>query len=146
VLVNFNATVQEYTSKQERYRQARQTYLEHQKAVEQGTDELARAKELKTSLADLREMKLAVYAGPEQDGATVYLPVASGTAYASIIAAIKAHAQIKSEDEIGGNTVLRIGGDGEWNPLRILKSIKDAYEQNTEAGKMGSKLGLIVQL
>ncbi|MBW3002264.1 hypothetical protein KY338_03835 [Candidatus Woesearchaeota archaeon] len=146
VLGNFNATVQEYTSKQERYRQARQTYLEHRKAVEQGTDELARAKELKTSLADLRKMKFPVYAVPEQDGATVYLPVASGISYDSIIAAIKkVQAQIKSEEEIGGNTVLRIGGDGEWNPLQVLKSIKDAYEQNTEAGKMGSKLGLLVQ-
>ena len=146
VLGTFNATVKEYTTKQERYRQARQTYLEHKKTVEQGTDELAKAKELKTSLTDLRKMKFPVYAVPEQDGATVYLPVASGTAYDSVIAAIKAvHAQIKSEDEIGGNTVLRIGGDGERNPLKVLKSIKEAYEKNTEAGKIGSKLGLLVQ-
>lgn len=146
VLGNFNSTVQEYTAKQERYKQARKTYLKHQETIEQGTDELAKAKELKTSLSDLRKMKFPVYAVPETDGATIYLPAGSGIAYASLVSAIKDHAQIKSEEEIGGNTVLRIGGNnGNWNPVRVFRAIKESYEQNSEAGKMGSKLGLLVQ-
>jgi len=145
VIGTLNSAVQEYSAKKERYLQARQTYREHKKAIEQGIDELAKAKQLKTSLSDLRKMKFPVYAVPEQDGATIYLPITSGIAYDSVINAIKTHAHIKSEEEISGNTVLRIGGDGEWNPIKILKSIKDSYENNTEAGKIGSKLGLLVQ-
>lgn len=146
VLGSFNSTVQEYTAKQERYNQARDTYLKHKEAIEQGTDELAKAKQLKTSLLDLRKMKFPVYAVPEQDGATIYLPASAGIAYDSLVNVIKAHALLKSEEEIGGNTVLRIGGNnGNWNPVRVFRAIKESYEQNSEAGKMGSKLGLLVQ-
>jgi len=146
VLGGFNSTVQEYQSKQDRYQQATETYLKHQEAIEQGTDELARAKKLKVSLSDLRKMKFPVYSVPEQDGATVYLPACAGIAYDSLIEAVNQHAKVKSEEEISGNTVLRIGGNnGSWNLVRVFRAIKESYEKNTEAGKMGSKLGLLVQ-
>lgn len=145
VIAELNGQVAEYKSKRQRYNESRLAYIAYQKAIDEGTDELAKAKQLKSSLSDLRKMKFPVYAVPEQDGATVYLPVASGIAYDSIIEAIKTHAHIKAEEEIGGNTVLRIGGDGDWDPLKILKHIKQSYETSTEAGQIGSKLGLLVQ-
>ncbi|MBD3304493.1 hypothetical protein GF343_05075 [Candidatus Woesearchaeota archaeon] len=146
VITELNGQVAEYKSKRQRYNESRLAYTAYQKAIEEGTDELAKAKQLKSSLSDLRKMKFPVYAVPEQDGATVYLPVASGIAYDSVIEAIKTHAHIKAEEEIGGNTVLRIGGNSDWDPLKVLKRIKKSYENSSEAGQIGSKLGLLVQV
>jgi len=145
-IAELSPPVTEYQTKRKRYNESRLAHLAYKKAMEEGTDEVAKAKQLKTSLSDLRKMKFPVYAVPETDGATIYLPAGEGIAYDSLVTSIKDHAQIKSDEEIGGNTVLRIGGiNGDWNPVKILKKIKESYEQHSEAGKMGSKLGLLVQ-
>lgn len=145
-IAELSPPVTEYQTKRKRYNESRLAHIAYQKAIEEGTDDVAKAKQLKTSLSDLRKMKFPVYAVPETDGATIYLPAGEGITYDSLVDAIKSHAKIKSDEEIGGNTVLRIGGiNGDWNPVKTLKNIKESYEQQSEAGKMGSKLGLLVQ-
>ena len=146
VLSTFQSKVTEYTEKMDAYRQARRTYIAYQDAIAKGTEDLAKAKNLKPLLGDLKQIKFPVYALPEQDETTVYLLETKGIAHESFIKAVKTYADTKSEDIMSGKTVLRLTSKGNLSSIAMLKSIKEYYEQNTEAGKMGSKLGLIVQL
>ncbi|VVB81658.1 Uncharacterised protein [uncultured archaeon] len=138
--------IAEYDGKLENWQRAREIFNAYEKAMEKGKDEFASAKGLQGALAEIRQTKLPVYAVPEQDSITLFAPVAKGILYDSLMGAIKDCAVISSEPQIvSGNTVLRVTGkNGSWKPLEVLNAIKDCY-QNTEAGRAGGKIGLIVQ-
>ena len=146
VVDDFRKKINEYEGKFAEWQKAKEIYFAHEKAMEKGKAEIASAKGLQGCLSEIKQVKLPIYAVPEQDSITLFTPVSKGILYDSLMAAIKDAAVISSEPQtVNGNTALRITGkNGSWKPLEVLSSIRESY-QNTEVGKMGGRLGLIVQ-
>ncbi len=145
---SFKKKVSEYEGRFDEWQKAKETFVAYESAMHKGKDDLASAKGLQGCLADIRQVKLPVYAVPEQDGSiSLFTPVSSGIIYDSLMAAVGANANLSSEPQnVEGNTVLRITPkEGSLKVIDLLNAIKTSY-WNSEAGRMGNKLGLIVQL
>jgi len=146
VVDDYEKKVAEYEGKFAEWQKAKEIYLAHEKAIDKGKAEIASAKGLQGCLSEIKQVKLPVYAVPEQDSITLFTPVSKGILYDCLMAAVKDASVISSEPQIvNGITALRITGkNGSWKPLEVLSSIRESY-QNTEVGKMGGRLGLLVQ-
>ena len=115
-------------------------------SVTEFSESIAKAKKLQSLPADVKQTKVPVFVQYDADCASIYTPVEQGIAYESLKKAIDLYAKILSEESVGKCMLIKIAAkNGEWKPLETLKNIKDQYSW-TDAGKLGSKLGMIVQL
>ncbi|MBW3004677.1 hypothetical protein KY310_02510 [Candidatus Woesearchaeota archaeon] len=145
-IAGFSKALRVYESKVENWKKAREIYQAFQQLKASGQEDIAKAKGLQGALADVKQSKFPVYAVPEGDSATLYVLSNTGIAFESLKTAIEQHAKIVSEDTQGGLTVLKLGcKNGDWKPTDCLLAVRDSYNTETDAGKIGNKLGLIVQ-
>lgn len=143
----FTETVRAYQSKFENWATARKIFDAYNASVAEFKESIAKAKKLQQLPADVKQTKVPVFAQYDADCASLYTPAEQGIVYDSLKKAIDLYAKILSEESIGKCMLIKITAKngGEWKPLEALKNIKDQYSW-TDAGKLGSKLGMIVQL
>ena len=143
----FNEALHAYQLKLENWETAHKVSVMYHASVAEFQESIAKAKKLQSLPADVKLTKVPVFVQYETDCAALYTPVEQGIAYESLKKAIDRHAKIVAEECLGKCMLVKIAaknGD-EWKPIEILKCIKESY-LSTEAGMLGSKLGMIVQL